>query len=58
MNVEIVQGRIVDPASKLDATGGVYIANGRIAGIGQVLGRVHQRAIEVEGDQKGAISHP
>jgi len=35
MNVEIVQGRIVDPASKLDATGGVYIANGRIAGIGQ-----------------------
>jgi dihydroorotase-like cyclic amidohydrolase len=31
----IVQGRIVDPASKLDATGGVYIANGRIAGIGQ-----------------------
>ena len=35
MNVEIVQGRIVDPASNLDAVGGIYIANGRIAGIGQ-----------------------
>ena len=34
MNVEIVQGRIVDPASNLDAAGGIYIANGRIAGIG------------------------
>ncbi len=35
MNVEIVNGRIVDPASAYDAQGGIYIANGRIAGIGR-----------------------
>jgi dihydroorotase len=35
MNVEIVNGRIVDPASAHDALGGLYIANGRIAGIGR-----------------------
>jgi len=34
MNVEIVNGRIVDPASGHDEPGGLYIANGRIAGIG------------------------
>ena len=55
MNVEIVQGRIVDPASKLDATGGVYIANGRIAGIGQAPdGFRADRTI----DARGAVVAP
>ena len=44
MNVEIVQGRIVDPASNLDAAGGIYIANGRIAGIGQAPARFPRRS--------------
>jgi dihydroorotase len=34
MNIAIVNGRIVDPASGHDAPGGLYIANGRIAAIG------------------------
>ncbi|HJW50666.1 MAG TPA: dihydroorotase [Burkholderiaceae bacterium] len=55
MNVEIVHGRIVDPASKLDATGGVYIANGRIAGIGQAPDRFRaDRTI----DARGAVVAP
>ena len=35
MNIAIVNGRIVDPASGHDGPGGLYIANGRIAGIGK-----------------------
>ena len=35
MNTAIINGRIIDPDARLDRTGGVYVANGRIAAVGE-----------------------
>ncbi len=36
MKIQITDGRILDPASRLDQIGSVCIEDGRIAAIGQV----------------------
>jgi dihydroorotase len=36
MKIQITDGRLLDPASRLDQTGSVCIENGRIAAVGQV----------------------
>ena len=55
MNIAIVNGRIVDPASEHDAVGGLYIAHGRIAGIGRApQGFKAEREI----DARGAVVAP
>jgi len=55
MNVEIANGRIVDPASGHDAVGGLYIANGRIVGIGRAPdGFRAERTL----DARGAVVAP
>jgi dihydroorotase len=55
MNVEIANGRIVDPASGHDSVGGLYIANGRIVGIGSAPdGFRAERTL----DARGAVVAP
>jgi dihydroorotase len=55
MNIAIVNGRIVDPASGHDAPGGLYIANGRIAAIGSAPeGFRAERTL----DARGAVVAP
>jgi dihydroorotase len=50
MNVEIRNGRIVDPATGLDRTGTLYIADGRIAAFDRMPDRFRaDRAIEAKG---------
>jgi dihydroorotase len=55
MNIAIVNGRIVDPASGHDAPGGLYITGGRIAAIGSAPdGFRAERTL----DARGAVVAP
>jgi len=35
MRIAIEGGRLIDPAARLDRMGGVYVADGRIVGVGE-----------------------
>ena len=50
MNIVIKQGRVIDPANRVDAIKDVYIADGRIASIGPVPADFHaERVIDATG---------
>jgi len=50
MNIAILNGRVIDPASGHDAIAGVYVVNGRIAAIGAApSGFVPERTIDAKG---------
>ena len=42
MNIHIQNGRLIDPANKIDAQHDLYIVDGKIAGGGRAqIGRAH-----------------
>ncbi|MGH6624345.1 MAG: dihydroorotase [Burkholderiaceae bacterium] len=50
MNIAILNGRVIDPASGHDAVAGLYVVNGRIAAIGAApRGFVAERTIDARG---------
>ncbi len=50
MNIHIKQGRLIDPANGIDAQKDVYIADGKIAGIGAApSGFAAERTIDAQG---------
>ena len=55
MNVAIVNGRVIDPATRFDDVAGVYIEGGRIAAIGRAPERFK---IDRTLDAKGLIVAP
>lgn len=55
MRIAIESARLIDPAAELDRVGGLYLADGRIAGVGQApAGFVPERRI----DGRGLIAAP
>ena len=55
MNVAIVNGRVIDPATRFDDVAGVYIEGGRIAAIGRAPERFK---IDRTLDARGLIVAP
>lgn len=50
MNIQIANGRVIDPANKIDAAQDVFIADGKIASLGTApAGFVADRVIEASG---------
>mgnify|MGYP000284686340 CR=1 FL=1 len=50
MNIHITNGRIIDPANRLDAKQDLYIADGKIVGVGQApAGFSAARTIDASG---------
>ena len=55
MNIAIVNGRVIDPATAFDKVAGVYVEDGRIAAIGRAPERFK---IDRTLDAKGLIVAP
>ena len=50
MNIAIVNGRVIDPATRFDEVAGVYIADGQIAAIGRAPERFKiDRTLDAQG---------